>query len=65
MQFFTQAIGKHGAPEKITVDGYAATHTAIGESKQSRLLPTNVLVRTSKYLNNPIEQDHRRVKQRV
>ena len=25
-RFFTQAIGKHGAPEKITVDGYPA-HT--------------------------------------
>lgn len=64
-RFFTQAIGKHGAPEKITVDGYAATHSAIGELKQSRILPINVLVRTSKYLNNLIEQDHRRVKQRV
>ena len=28
-------------------------------------MPTNVCVRTSKYLNNLIEQDHRRVKQRV
>jgi transposase-like protein len=63
--FFTQAIGKHGAPKKITVDGYAATHTAIDELKQSGNLPINVLVRTSKYLNNLIEQDHRRVKQRV
>jgi transposase-like protein len=64
-RFFTQAIGKHGAPEKITVDGYAATHTAIVELKQSGALPINVLVRTSKYLKNLIEQDHRRVKQRV
>jgi transposase-like protein len=63
--FFTQAIGKHGAREKITVDGYAATHTAIDELRQSGNLPINVLVRTSKYLNNLIEQDHRRVKQRV
>ena len=29
------------------------------------MLPQQVLVRTSKYLNNLIEQDHRRVKQRV
>src|ERR1051325_3470200 len=41
--FFTQAIGKYGASEKITVDGYAATHSAIGELKQSRILPINVL----------------------
>ena len=63
--FFIQAIGKHGAPEKITVDGYAATHTAVGELKQSGALPINVVMRTSKYLNNLIEQDHRRVKQRL
>ena len=64
-RFFTQAIGKHGAPEKITVDGYVAMHSAIGELKQSRVLPINVLVRTSRYLNNLIEQDHGRVKQRA
>ena len=29
------------------------------------MLPAQVLVRTSKYLNTLIEQDHRRVKQRV
>jgi transposase-like protein len=29
------------------------------------MLPMNILVGTSKYLNNLIEQDHRRVKQRV
>ena len=64
-RFFTRAIEKQGPPEKITVDAYAATNTAIAELKKSRILPINVLVRTSKYLNNLIEQDHRRVKQRV
>jgi putative transposase len=64
-RFFTQTIEKHGAPEKITLDGYAATHTAVSELKESAILPMNVRVRTSKYLNNLIEQDHRRVKQRI
>jgi transposase-like protein len=64
-RFFTRAIEKQGLPEKITVDAYAATHTAITELKKSRILPINVLVRTSKYLNNLIDPDHRRVKQRV
>jgi IS6 family transposase len=64
-RFFTKAINKHGAPEKITIDGYAATHTAVRELKQSTILPVDVCVRTSKYLNNMVEQDHRRVKQRV
>ena len=64
-QFFTQAIDGQGVPEKITLDGYAATHTAVDELKGSEILPVNVFVRTSKYLNNIIEQDHRRVKQRI
>jgi transposase-like protein len=64
-QFFTQAIDRHQAPEKITVDGYAATHSAIDELREEALLPQNVIVRTSKYLNNLIEQNHRRVKQRA
>jgi transposase-like protein len=64
-RFFTQAIEKHTAPEKITLDGYAATRAAVRELKGSANLPINICVRTSKYLNNLIEQDHRRVKQRV
>jgi putative transposase len=64
-RFFMRAIEKQGVPEKVTVDGYAATHSAIGELKKFKILPIDVLVRTSKYLNNLIEQDHRRVKQRV
>ena len=38
---------------------------AHNQPKESKILPINVLVRTRKYLNNLIEQDHRRVKQRV
>ncbi len=33
--------------------------------KKSNIPAINVLVRLSKYLNNLIEQDHRRVKQRI
>lgn len=64
-RFFTRAIEKHTAPAKITSDGYAATHTAIDELKERAILPNNVLVRTSKYQNNMVKRDHRRVKQRV
>ncbi len=64
-QFFAAAIKQHGAPEKITVDGYPATHSAISELKREEVLPAHTLVRTSEYLNNLIEQDHRRVKQRI
>lgn len=47
-QFFIQAINRHQTPEKITVDGYAATHTAIDELGEEALLSQNVIVRTSK-----------------
>ncbi len=63
--FFKKAIESHGTPKKITLDGYAATHTAVNELKESEILPINVCVLTSKCLNNLIEQDHRRVKQRL
>jgi transposase-like protein len=52
-------------PTKITLDAYAASHRAITELKAMDELPMRVRLRTSKYLNNAIEQDHRRVKQRL
>jgi len=64
-QFFTRAIERHGAPERITLDGYPATHSAVAELKKSGMLRLETKVRTSKYLNNLVEQDHRRVKQRI
>lgn len=64
-RFFTRAIGRHGAPERITLDGYPATHKAVAELKKEGVLRLETKVWTSKYLNNIIEQDHRRVKQRI
>jgi transposase-like protein len=52
------------APEKITLDRYEATHRAVAELKAERVLPAQIEVWTNKYLNNLIEQDHRRIKQR-
>jgi transposase-like protein len=64
-RFLQQAITKRGVPQKITLDGYAASHEAVRELQEEGVLPADLKVRTSKYLNNLIEQDHRRVKQRV
>ena len=50
---------------KVTLDAYAASHRAVADLKDSGELPRRVLVRSSKYLNNLIEQDHRRIKQRL
>jgi transposase-like protein len=64
-RFFTRAIKKRGVPEKITLDGYAASHAAVAKLQEEAVLPAVLTVRTSKDLNNTIEQDHRRIKQRV
>jgi len=64
--FFRKAIKGDGcAPKTITLDGYAASHRAVRELKADGLLRPDPKVRSSKYLNNLIEPDHRRVKQRV
>ena len=63
-RFFMKAIGNNQVPAKITLDGYEASHQAVSELKAEGVLSAETQVRTSKYLNNLIEQDHRRVKQR-
>ena len=63
--FLQRAIAKCGVPQKITLDGYAASHVAVGELQAEGILPATLVVRTNRYLINMIEQDHRRVKQRV
>jgi transposase-like protein len=64
-RFFSQATRQHGAPRVITLDGYAASHQAVAKLKTAGTLPCRVQVRSCKYLNNMIEQDHRRIKPRV
>lgn len=64
-RFFRKAIKNNGAPRVITLDAYAASHRAVAELKAVGTLPARVRLRSSKYLNNVIEQDHRRIKQRI
>ena len=63
--FLRDAIKNRRTPTKITLDAYAASHRAVREMKEAGELPRRVRVRSSQYLNNLIEQDHRRVKQRI
>ena len=60
--FLRKAMKGQRTPTKITLNAYAASHRAVAELRKNGELPKRVLVRTSKYLNNAIEQDHRRVK---
>jgi transposase-like protein len=64
-RFFSRAVKQHGATRVITLDGYAASHGAVDNLKAAGTLPRRVRVRSCKYLNNVVEQDHRRIKQRV
>ena len=64
--FFRKAIKSHGLfPRTITLDGYAASHRAVREMNANGELPDDTTLRSSKYLNNLIEQDHRGVKLRI
>ncbi|HSH82280.1 MAG TPA: DDE-type integrase/transposase/recombinase [Herpetosiphonaceae bacterium] len=59
-RFFRQAVATVGhLPERVTTDGHDAYPRAIRET-----LGEGVTHRTSRYLNNRLEQDHRGVKQR-
>ena len=64
VRFFKKVIGNHDVPEKITLDGSQASHQAVAELKAEGVLPAQTLVRANKYLNNLIEQDHRKAPQR-
>jgi transposase-like protein len=64
-RFFSKALKKHGTPRVITLDAYAASHRAITELKSAGTIARRVGIRSSKYLNNVVEQDHRRIKQRT
>ena len=63
--FYRKAIKSQSIPRTITLDGYAASHRAVREMKTDGQLPMDTKVRSSKYLNNLIEQDHRGVKLRI
>src|SRR5438270_10694273 len=63
--FLLNAMNNRRTPTKITLEAYAASHRAVREMKEDGDLPQQVKVRSSQYLNNLVEQDHRRVKQRI
>src|ERR1700721_2163527 len=61
--FFRKALRTQGrAPMSITLDGYAASHRAVREMPNDNRLWKHTSLRSSKYLNNLIEQDHRGIK---
>src|SRR5580700_2776939 len=64
--FFRLAFRRQGRlPLKITLDGYQASHRAAKEALDEHPEGNQCKIRSSKYLNNLIEQDHRSVKLRL
>ncbi|MFD1793216.1 IS6 family transposase [Ochrobactrum teleogrylli] len=66
--FIRKALARHGRPEKITIDGSQTNHMAIMQCDAENRLRQGgkpIAIRSSKYMNNTIEQDHRRVKRRI
>ena len=64
--FFRRAFrGQGRLPHKITLDGYQASHRAASEVLGEHPEGNRCEIRSSKYLNNLIEQDHRSIKLRL
>ena len=66
-EFFRQAVKVPGSswPEKINLDGNAASHLGLRLLGEEDSRWRSVNVRARRYLNNVIEQDYRAIKQRL
>jgi transposase-like protein len=64
--FFRRAFrGQGRLPHKITLEGYQASHRAAKEALGEHSEGNQCEIRSSKYVNNLIEQDHRSIKLRL
>jgi len=67
--FFRKALKRHGQPRTITLDGFEPSHSALrrmGMRNEFNFRWANaVQIRSCQFLNNIVEQDHRRIKARV
>lgn len=64
--FFNKALKTHQPrrPRKVNLDGNAASHRALRLLRQENPEWRSVVVRSRRYLNNIVEQDHRAIKRR-
>lgn len=72
-RFFRKALARHGRPDRVVIDGQpdqpgkaivsCDITNRLQDRSQRRLKPIRIC--KSKYLNNRIEQDHRRIKRRI
>ncbi len=66
MAFFRKAVMSCAPrwPRKIRLDGHKPSHLGLRRLRREKHRWKYVLVRTSRYLNNVVEQDHRAIKGR-
>ena len=66
LAFFRKALATVAprVPRKITLDGHRPSRRALWLLRREHPCWRNVQVRTSRYLNNVVEQDHRAIKRR-
>lgn len=64
-RFFRKAIRHHGEPEAVTIDKSGANTAALTTLNAGKPDEETITIRQSKYLNNPVEQDHRNIKRRT
>ena len=67
--FFRQALRHHGEPRVVRLDAFAPNHSALrrmGMRNEFNYRGEDPMrIRSCPYLNNVVEQDHRRIKQRL
>ena len=67
--FFRKALKRHRERPSITMDGHPPSHSALRRMGMNGEFnfrgPNPVRIRCCQYLNNVVEQDHRRVKGRL
>jgi transposase-like protein len=64
-KFFRKPVARQqGWPLKINLDGNAASHRALRLLRKQDPRWRSVIVRSRRYLNNIVEQDHRAIKRR-
>ena len=66
-RFFARALGRgrRRAPRLVVTDRLASYRTALGGLKRDGRLPEATRHRRGRWLNNRVEQDHRRIKRRT
>ncbi len=60
LRFLRKAAGRHGVPQKVTIDKSGANTAAIDSYNTE--YDTGIEIRQVKFLNNIVEQDHRAIK---